>query len=79
MKTKILSTLLLGVIFLSSCEEQENEILPPVYSEGKLITIEVYSPSLEGNLLGDPAQRDVNIYLPKGYNESLEKRYSDSL
>lgn len=75
MKTKILSTLLLVVIFLFSCEEQENEVLPPIYSEGKLITVEVYSPSLEGNLLGDPALRNVNIYLPKGYNESLEKRY----
>ena len=85
MKTKILSTLLLGVIFLFSCEresliEQENELESTlksgmICSEGTLTTVEVYSPSLEGNLLGDPALRNVNIYLPEGYNECSQKRY----
>jgi S-formylglutathione hydrolase FrmB len=85
MKTKILSTLLLGVIFLFSCERellinQENELAPTlksgmICSEGTLTPVQVYSPSLEGNLLDDPALRNVNIYLPKGYNESSQKRY----
>lgn len=85
MKTKILFTLLLGVIFLLSCErelliEQENELAPTlksgvICSEGTLTAVQVFSPSLDDNLLGDPAMRNVNIYLPEGYNESSQKRY----
>ena len=33
------------------------------------------SPSLEDNLLGDPATRDVLVYLPPNYHTSLDKRY----
>jgi S-formylglutathione hydrolase len=40
-----------------------------------LIQDEIYSPSLEGNLLGDPATRPVLIYLPPSYDASPEKRY----
>jgi len=34
----------------------------------EVVTDEIFSPSLEGNLLGDPATRPVSIYLPSGYN-----------
>jgi len=40
-----------------------------------LIQDEVYSPSLEGNLLGDPATRPVLVYLPPSYETSPERRY----
>jgi enterochelin esterase-like enzyme len=33
------------------------------------------SPSLEGNLLGDPATRDVLVYLPPSYDTSADKHY----
>lgn len=36
---------------------------------------EVYSPSLEGNLLGDPVTQPVKIYLPPGYDEFPDNRY----
>jgi enterochelin esterase-like enzyme len=44
---------------------------PPDY----LIQDEVYSPSLEGNLLGDPATRPVLVYLPPSYETFPERRY----
>jgi S-formylglutathione hydrolase len=35
---------------------------------GEVIKDEIFSPSLEGNLLGDSATRPINIYLPPSYN-----------
>jgi len=46
---------------------------PP--SPDYLIQDEINSPSLEGNLLGDPATRPVLVYLPPSYENSPEKRY----
>ena len=42
---------------------------------GKLIEIRITAPSLKGNLLGDPAEQYVTIYLPPGYDASPAKRY----
>ena len=42
---------------------------------GKLIEIKIPAPSLKGNLLGDPAEQYVTIYLPPGYEASPAKRY----
>lgn len=40
-----------------------------------LIEIKVTAPSLKGNLLGDPAEQNVIIYLPPSYATYPEKRY----
>jgi S-formylglutathione hydrolase FrmB len=37
---------------------------------GTIETRQIHSPSLEGNLLGDPATRDMRIYLPASYQSS---------
>ncbi|WP_111672094.1 alpha/beta hydrolase-fold protein [Algoriphagus litoralis] len=37
--------------------------------------IKLHSKALEGNLIGDPADRDVTVYLPPSYASSPEKRY----
>jgi len=42
---------------------------------GKLIEISIAAPSLKGNLLGDPAEQNVTIYLPPSYDASPSKRY----
>jgi len=42
----------------------------PAQAQGELHLIRVHSPSLEGNLNGDSADRDVYIYLPEGYASS---------
>jgi S-formylglutathione hydrolase len=44
-------------------------------AEGKLVYDKVHSPVLEGNLLGDQADRDVIVYLPPSYETSPDKRY----
>jgi S-formylglutathione hydrolase FrmB len=49
-------------------------LAPFVAAQGTLEQIKVHGPSLEGNLEGDPADRDVFVYLPPGYASS-GKRY----
>jgi S-formylglutathione hydrolase FrmB len=44
-------------------------------SPSKLIDTKVHSRALEGNLLGDPADQQVAIYLPPGYETSPSKRF----
>jgi S-formylglutathione hydrolase len=44
-------------------------------ASGKLIEVKIPAPSLRGNLLGDPTEQYVTIYLPPGYNASPSKRY----
>jgi hypothetical protein len=41
---------------------------------GRLVTIDVDSEALRGNLVGDPTTRSVVVYLPAGYDQS-EDRY----
>ncbi len=42
---------------------------------GTLEHIRVHGEALEGNLIGDPTTRDIEIYLPPGYNDDTSKRY----
>ena len=42
---------------------------------GKLVEISVPAPSLKGNLLGDPVDQKVTVYLPPSYESSPAKRY----
>jgi S-formylglutathione hydrolase FrmB len=44
-------------------------------TEGTLVNVQIHSPALEGNLLGDPSDRSVNIYLPKSYYATPGKRF----
>ena len=37
--------------------------------------VKVHSKALEGNLIGDPADRDVTVYLPPSYQSNPEKRF----
>lgn len=43
--------------------------------DGRIVREIVYSPSLEGNLLGDSPNRQVTIYLPPSYDDSPEMAY----
>lgn len=42
---------------------------------GKLVEGKVSAPALEGNLLGDPAEQSVAVYLPPSYDNSPAKRF----
>jgi hypothetical protein len=51
-------------------------MLPTTFAaEGKLVNEKIHSPALEGNLLGDSADRDLIVYLPPSYDTSPEQRY----
>jgi S-formylglutathione hydrolase FrmB len=42
---------------------------------GRVIELKVPAPSLKGNLVGDPLEQSVAVYLPPGYDASPSKRY----
>lgn len=42
---------------------------------GRLVEVKVSAPSLKGNLLGDPTEQTVAIYLPPSYDTSPSKRF----
>jgi len=42
---------------------------------GRLVQERIRSAALEGNPLGDPAERDLYVYLPPGYDEEPDRRY----
>jgi len=48
---------------------------PAAAHKGKFERIKVHGASLEGNLSGDSADRDVSIYLPPSYGTSGARRY----
>jgi enterochelin esterase-like enzyme len=52
--------------------------VPPVVAGAPQVIVEhikVHSPSIEGNLEGESADRDVIVYLPPDYNSNKTKRY----
>jgi S-formylglutathione hydrolase len=46
-----------------------------IAQDGRIVRETIYSPSLEGNLLGDSPNRPVTIYLPPSYDKSPEMAY----
>jgi enterochelin esterase-like enzyme len=44
-------------------------------AKGRVETVTVHGRSLEGNLSGEPADREVSIYLPPGYDKERSRRY----
>jgi S-formylglutathione hydrolase len=49
---------------------QASSLAPGTYAR-----IKVHGKSLEGNLSGEPADRDVSVYLPPGYQTQNNRRY----
>jgi len=43
--------------------------------EGQLVSLTFHSRAVEGNLLGDAADRSVSVYLPPSYNGTPARRY----
>ena len=65
MKTRILLSLLFLSVSLSNAQNPK----------GTKERVKLYSKAIEGNLIGDPAERDVTIYLPPSYPEQSDRRY----
>lgn len=49
------------------------QVAPP--ATGVLVRDTVHAEALEGNLLGDPADQPVAVYLPPEYDDDLDSRY----
>ena len=43
--------------------------------QGTKERIKIYSNAIEGNLIDDPAERDVSVYLPPSYQEDTGRRF----
>jgi enterochelin esterase-like enzyme len=50
-------------------------VYPAFSQKGSKERIKVHSTALEGNLIGDPADRDVTVYLPPSYQSNPDMRY----
>ncbi|HEY9503789.1 MAG TPA: alpha/beta hydrolase-fold protein [Pyrinomonadaceae bacterium] len=67
---RVVTALLLFTLFSSVTLSQQTA--PATTS--KIVQLKVPAPSLKGNLLGDPTEQPVYVYLPPGY-EGSTKRY----
>jgi enterochelin esterase-like enzyme len=65
--------LAIGVVLLAVIGQQG--LAADAAPAGALEKVTVHSPSLEGNLSGDSADRAVFIYLPAGYAKEKKRRY----
>jgi S-formylglutathione hydrolase FrmB len=70
MRTRSIALLVLP-LFAAAAGSQ----LPLPIPTGTLISATMHSPALEHNLLGDPADQRVDIYLPPGYDARSNRRY----
>ncbi|MGZ3306659.1 MAG: alpha/beta hydrolase [Asticcacaulis sp.] len=66
-----------GLASLPAHAQVATIVPPPVAGAAPVFVekIKVHSPSLEGNLEGEPADRDVVVYLPPDYKTNPKKRY----
>lgn len=53
----------------------ERKSTPRESMKGRIERVKVHGKSLEGNLSGDPADREVAVYLPPSYTAEPERRY----
>lgn len=64
---KIIYSLILSLLLLTNVGAQDRK--------GTKERIKVYSRAIEGNLVNDPADRDVTVYLPPSYTSEPTKRF----
>jgi enterochelin esterase-like enzyme len=50
-------------------------IAPHLAAQSQIVNVTIHSPGLEHNLLGDPADQPVSIYLPEAYAKDAGKRF----
>ena len=71
-------TLALTVVLAPRIAAQVQTEVPPVVPGAKPMSVEhikVHGTALEGNLEGDPADRDVIVFLPPSYAKEKTRRY----
>src|SRR5438128_9480608 len=70
-RLSVLTSLLVGVITVAPRVHAQ----PAAPRRGMVDIIKVHGVSLEGNLEGDTADRQVSIYLPPTYQTETTRRY----
>ena len=75
MQTKRLITTVVGFISVLCLIQfaQAQQAAPATTS--KLLELTIPAPSLKGNLLGDPTEQPIYVYLPPSYESATAKRY----
>jgi enterochelin esterase-like enzyme len=75
---RTLSSCVLALVLATPAAAQVQTEAPPVVPGAKPVTVErvkVKGPALEGNLEGNPAERDVLVFLPPSYAKETSRRY----
>src|SRR5690242_20036801 len=78
MQTRLRIILATAVALLGSAPAQVKTEVPPVMPGAKPVTIEhqtIHAASLEGNLEGDSADRELLVFLPPSYATARSRRY----
>ena len=83
MRTSIITLVAMCLLCLTACEKdyiepiaEEDRIEKSAHvEEGTIVSVLMHGTALEGNLLGDPVDRNVHVYLPKSYYSHPEKRF----
>jgi S-formylglutathione hydrolase FrmB len=75
-KSPVRFSILILLFLLSSYKgySQSSQYEPTLF-EGSTVVEQIYSPGLEGNLLGDNPTRPVKVYLPPGYDNFPKNEY----
>ncbi len=74
-RTLFLSSIILLLFFSGYSQTTQYSDFEPSVFDGSTVVEQVYSPALDGNLLGDPSTQPVKIYLPAGYEDFPENEY----
>lgn len=69
--SRIHLALLLITFFLGPAFAQQTAPAPG----GRLVEVKIPAPSLKGNLLGDPTEQNITVYLPPSYDAAPAKRF----
>jgi len=74
----VFATLGVSVFLWGQALAQVQTQVPPVIPGAKAVTVEhikIHAESLEGNLEGEPVDRDVIVFLPPSYKKDRHRRY----
>ncbi len=70
--TKFFILIMISCFLVFACKDDDP--VDPEPLPGEVVTHSITSPALQGNALGDPHVRDVDIWLPQNYDQS-DKSY----
>src|SRR5262245_7198537 len=73
---QLFATLALVLFLLASTPSTLSQQTAPARTSGKVVELTIPAPSLKGNLLGDPLEQSIVVYLPPSYETATTKRFA---